>query len=252
MKPLIIANWKMNPDSPGRASALAAKIERAARAHQKKVEIVIAPPFPFLPAVGGAIRIARLGAQDLFWEDKGAYTGEVSGHQLKHLRVAYAIIGHSERRMYFGETDEAVNKKIRSALAEGITPIVCVGERERDGNNIPEIVGKQVEAAFSRVAASVAPGVVVAYEPVWAISTTPGARPDTPESALGARVFIKKILSGLYGRRTADAARIIYGGSVNAENIQGFLREGMMQGALVGGASLRPAEFSSIVEQAGS
>lgn len=247
---LIVANWKMNPDSPGRAATLARRIDAAARAHQKKVETVIAPPFPFLPAIKAVVRIARVGAQDLFWEPKGPYTGEVSGHQLKHLAVEYAIIGHSERRIHFGETDDAVNKKIRSALAEDIVPILCVGERERQGDDIPDMVREQAETAFSGIARFDARRVVVAYEPVWAISTMPGARPDTPESALRARLFIKKILARLYGRRVADAIRVIYGGSVNIRNIRGFLREGMMQGALVGGASLRPAEFAEILRLA--
>ncbi|MDP3770525.1 MAG: triose-phosphate isomerase [Candidatus Sungbacteria bacterium] len=247
IKPLIIANWKMNPDAPGRAVLLANKIERLI-SRTRNVEVVIAPPFPFLLPIAAVLKRAKLGVQNVFWEDTGAYTGEVSSHQLKHLRVEYAIVGHSERRIFLGETDEMIHKKVVALLASGIVPILCVGERERVENHIPEVVGMQIEAALVGVKKGFMKKLVIAYEPIWAISTMPHAKPDTPEQAFRAMVYIRNVVTRLYGRTTSEDIKIIYGGSVKAKNIEGFLRDGHMQGALVGGASLDPNEFSEIVK----
>jgi len=246
IKPLIVANWKMNPDAPGRAALLAHKIERGI-ARVRNVEVVLAPSFPFLLPIAAVVKKAKLGAQNVFWEDAGAYTGEVSWHQLKHLKVGYVIVGHSERRAFLNETDEMINKKVRALLENGMTPILCVGERERIGGDIPEIVGKQIQAALEGVKKNLLKKLVIAYEPIWAISTTPHAHPDSPQSAFRDMMYIRKVVADLSSRAIADAVRVIYGGSVHAKNVEGFLKEGGMQGALVGGASLDAAEFSEIV-----
>lgn len=245
-KLLIIANWKMNPDAPGRAALLANKIERSL-ARVRNVDVVIAPPFPFLLPIAAVIKRAKLGSQNVFWQDCGPYTGEVSWHQLKHIKVDYVIVGHSERKIFLGETDEMIHDKVRILLENNMTPILCVGERERVGDDIPEIVGEQIRAALKGIKKSLLKKLVIAYEPIWAISTMPNARPDTPASAFQAVIYIRKVMSELYGRTMGDEIQIIYGGSVNAKNIKGFLEEGRMQGALVGGASLDAAEFGEIV-----
>lgn len=250
MKPLIVANWKMNPDSPGRAEALAKKIE--SRMSGGKTEVVVAPPYPFLESVRKVLKKARLGAQDVFWADVGPYTGEVSWHQLKHMRVSHVIIGHSERRIHLGESDGVINKKLNAALKGGLTAILCVGERERQEKEISPVVGEQLRAALVGIKKSHLKNLVVAYEPVWAISTMTGARPDTPDNAFRASVYIRKVISDLFGQNTGKNVHIIYGGSVTSRNIAGFLKEGKMQGALVGGASLDPEEFGKVIGLASS
>jgi len=246
MKPLIVANWKANPAALKDAISLARTIERGILPYQN-IEVVIAPPFPFLLAVGKVLKKIRVGAQNTFWEDIGPYTGEVSWRQLKNCGVRYVIIGHSERRIHLGETDEMVNKKVKAVLANNLIPILCIGERERRDKEIPEIVGEQLKNALRGVKRPLVKNLVVAYEPIWAISTMPGARPDSPDDVFRAALFIRKNLADLYGRRSVDSVRIIYGGSVNATNIGFFLSEGKMEGALVGGASLDPQEFIKIV-----
>ena len=247
--PLLIANWKANPDAPGRALLLAQKIERMLPA-SRKAEIVIAPPFPFLPVIGRALKKAKLGAQNVFWEDCGPYTGEVSWCHLRRFGIKYVIVGHSERRIHLGETDEMIAKKMTALLAHGMKPVLCIGERERDEGAIPAIVGEQLRAALSGVKKEWAKNIVIAYEPVWAISTMPDAKPDTPDNAFRATIYIRKILTDRFGRQEAARCRIIYGGSVSPENISSFLREGKMEGALVGGASLKPDVFAEIIRRA--
>lgn len=248
MSKIIIANWKSNPDAPGRAVLLAQKIEKGIPS--RNIEVVVAPPFPYLIPVAKALKKGHLGAQDAFWEDIGPYTGEVSWHHLKHCGVEYVIVGHSERRIYLGETDEMINKKVLALLGRALRPVLCIGEHEREGNEIPPIVGHQLASALKGVKKQHLKNLVVAYEPVWAISTMPGARSDTPDNAFRALVYIRRLLSDLFGRNLADKVRIIYGGSVNSQNISGFLSEGKMEGALVGGASLDPKEFAILLKNA--
>ncbi len=212
--------------------------------------IAIAPPFPFLAVINKVLRKSKLGAQTVSWANKGPYTGEVSGLQLKSMGVKYVILGHSERRSFFAETDELVNKKLLAALNSGLMPVLCVGEKERNGNEIPAIVGEQLKKALAGVKPSRLKNLVVAYEPIWAISTNAGARADSPANAFRASVYLRRLLASLYSRRLAEEVRIIYGGSVNAQNISGFLKEGIKQGALVGGASLNAPEFSQIIKSA--
>lgn len=245
-KNLIVANWKANPATLREAVDLAQKTERAASIH-RNVSVVIAPPFPFLSAVAPVLKRVKLGSQDAFWEDAGPYTGEVSWRQLKRLKVRYVIVGHSERRLLLGETDEMINKKIRALLEHGFTPILCAGEQERADHEMPEAVARQIQAALAGVKKNTLKNLIIAYEPVWAISTTPHSQPDTPENAFSAQIYMRKVLSRLFGRSVAERVRIMYGGSVNAENISSFLRGGHMQGALVGRASMNAEAFGKIV-----
>ena len=247
MKPLIIANWKANPSTAAEAVSLARKIELEI-SKSRNVEVVVAPPFPYLIPVKQALKKSKLGAQDVFWAG-GPYTGEVSPAELKNMGVKYVIVGHSERRIHLGESDELINKKIISLLGDGISPILCVGERENNDDAL-RMVGEQIQKALAGVKKNRLRKLIIAYEPVWAISTTRGSNPDTPDNAFKAMLFIRRKVGGLFGRERADLVRIIYGGSVNSQNIASFLREGRMDGALVGGASLDPQESASLVKNA--
>lgn len=248
-RPIIIANWKVNPATSVEAVLLAQKIERGLIGI-KKIEVVVAPSYPFLIPAAQVLKKAELGAQNVFWEDGGPYTGEVSPEMLKSSGVSYVIIGHSERKIYLGETDEMINKKLNAVLGAGLMPVLCVGEKERNGDGIPAVVGEQLKKALGGVGKNLIKKLIVAYEPVWAVSTTAGAKADTPDDAFRALVFIRKILAGLYGRNAAEDVKIIYGGSVSSANIAGFLKEGKMEGSLVGGASLDAQEFIKIVKVA--
>lgn len=247
-KKIIIANWKTNPATMREAVELARKTEFAVSRH-RGVEVVIAPPFPFLAGVASALKRTKLGAQNAFWEDMGPYTGEVSWRQLKDMKVSHVIVGHSERRLFLGETDEMINKKVRALLEHGFTAVLCVGERERSGGEMPEEAAHQLKSALAGVRKSLLKNLIIAYEPVWAISTMPGSRADTPENAFQANVYIRKVVSGLFGRGIGTSVRVIYGGSVNAQNITSFLTDGRMQGALVGGASLDAEGFSDLLKR---
>lgn len=249
MKKIIIANWKANPDNARHAAVLAAAVERQA-ARYRTLEIVAAPPFPFLAAVGAKLRNARLGSQDIFW-DGGAWTGAVSAAQLKSLGVSHAIIGHSERRMHMGETDAMVQKKLRAALGAGLAAVLCVGERERQDGGMDAAVGDQVGSALQGLSRRHARQLVIAYEPVWAISTAAGnAGADTPDHAFRARLYIEKTIASVFGARGAAGVRVIYGGSVTAENAPAFLRDGRMDGLLVGRASLDAKKIGAVIRSA--
>ncbi len=212
------------------------------------VEVVLCPPFISISALAGALKGSPigLGAQNMYFQEKGAYTGEVSPLMLRGL-CQYVIVGHSERRHYFGEADELINKKLRAALAWGLKPILCVGERleEREKGQAQAVVERQLRGALVGVADP--DGLVVAYEPVWAIGT---GRAATPADAQATMAFLRRILGECCGGSTAQALRLLYGGSVTKENVAPFLKEPDIDGALVGGASLRAEEFLGIVEQA--
>lgn len=205
--------------------------------------LIICPPFPFLEEVGATIRKAKLGAQDLFWGEGGAYTGEVSADELKDIGVEYVIIGHSERRQNLGETDEMVAKKIAAALKAGLKPILCVGETraERDAGKTGSVVQRELETGLF-LTKNQKSSIVVAYEPIWAIGT---GTPDTPESMLEMVEFIKNVLNP---QSRALTFSVIYGGSVTSKNAESFFRHKEINGALVGGASLKGEEIKKIVE----
>lgn len=249
-RPFIAGNWKMNK-TPEEAKALAAEL-KGALGGVSNADVALCPTFVCLHAVREAIQGSKLalGAQNIHWEKSGAYTGEISGTMLKACGVEYAIIGHSERRQYFGETDETVNKRLKAALAAGLKPIVCVGETlgERESGVMEKVVKRQVEGALQGFTAAELATLTIAYEPVWAIGT---GKTATPEQAQEVHAFIRKLLREKLGAGMADACRIQYGGSVNAENAKTLLGQPDIDGALVGGASLKTADFTKIVQAAG-
>lgn len=244
MRKLVIANWKMNPPTLKKARELARKISIGVSS-VRGVETIIAPPFVYIDALS-KIKGVKLGAQDAFWEKKGAYTGEISAPMLKNLGVKYIIVGHSERRHFLGETDEMVARKTRLALEEKLTPVVCVGEHSRTDNSFHAFVKNQLLASLQSVPRREADGLVVVYEPVWAISSKGGAA-DDPKDILEMAIFVRKILHDAFGKKQASQIRVLYGGSVDGDNAEELAKQSGVDGFLVGGASLRPKEFVRIV-----
>ena len=247
-KTIIAGNWKMNGSAsmiPDWVSQLRADLHPG-----KEEEVVLCVPFPLIPAMtaaasGSAIRV---GAQDVSSHDSGAYTGEVSAAMLKDLGTAYCIIGHSERRAYHAESDALVNEKLHALLKNGIAPILCVGEslEQRDAGDTLKVVSTQVRAAFEGVDAAAARGVVIAYEPIWAIGT---GRTATSDQAQEVCSFIREFLAEkIYDWDTSKAMSILYGGSMNAANAADLLAQLDIDGGLIGGASLKYADFSTIVK----
>jgi len=246
-KPCIAGNWKMYK-TVGQATQLAQGIKKALVGFEA-ADIVLCPPYTDLGAVYNIIADTdiHLGAQDLFWEKEGAYTGEISPIMLKDCGCEYVIIGHSERRKYFFETDETVNKKIKTALGVGLIPICCVGETldEREGSKTIEVIQRQLEGCFGGLQHEDMLGVIIAYEPVWAIGTGKNA---TPAQAEEVHKFIRSWIEKKYSFGVADTIRILYGGSVKAANAKELMNEENVDGALVGGASLEIASFADIVK----
>lgn len=246
---IVAGNWKMNKTVPEAVEL--ARAVRDALADESTVDVVLCPPFVDLVPVHEQIKGTNigLGAQNLFWEEKGAYTGEISAAMLLSAGCQYVIIGHSERRQYFGETDETVNKRLRRALAAGLTPIVCVGEKleERQAGRTKEVVEGQVRGAFSGLSGEEVSRTVIAYEPVWAIGTGVNA---TPEQAQEVHEFLRELIGDLAGKQIAEGLRIQYGGSVTPENAGDLMSQPDVDGALVGGASLDAERFVKIVKAA--
>jgi len=248
MRRIIVAgNWKMN--NSVRESVSLIRELGAALDDVKGREVVVSPPFTSLYEVAKEIagKKIRLAAQDLFWEESGAYTGEISGPMLKDAGCEFVIIGHSERRQFFGETDESVNKKNKAALKHNLTPIVCIGERleEREKGKTFEIIEKQVRAGFDGFGASEMKKIVIAYEPVWAIGT---GKTATPEQANEVHLFVRNLLGTLFGKEISESLPILYGGSVKPDNIKGLMEQSEIDGALVGGASLDAKGFLKIIK----
>jgi triosephosphate isomerase len=247
--PIIAGNWKMYK-TEDEALQLVSDLKQRLR-DVTGVKIVIFPPFTALSSVKRALENSSilLGAQNMHWEEKGAFTGEVSPTMLLTAGCRYVIIGHSERRMYFFETDQSVNLKVKSALKFNLSPIICVGEKleEREANKTEEVVEIQVEGAFKDLRAQQAEKTVIAYEPVWAIGT---GRTATPEQANEVHIFIRKLLSSQFGKDCAEKINILYGGSVKPENSMELLEMSDIDGALVGGASLDAGAFERIVRSA--
>jgi triosephosphate isomerase len=235
----------MNTDAAA-ARALVEGIKASGASEAKGVEKVLCPPFVYLPVVSEVAQgtALQVGAQDLHWEEKGAFTGEISATMLKDF-ATHVIIGHSERRQFFGETDESVNKKLAAALGAGLTPIVCVGETgtERNAGQMEEVLTRQVKGALSDI--TLPEGAVIAYEPVWAIGTGVAATADDANAAIA---FIRAQVAALQGDATAQAIRILYGGSVTAANIAELVAQPEIDGGLVGGASLVAESFAQMVQ----
>ncbi len=247
--PVVAGNWKMHKAS-GEAEDLARGIVDAVDGIAR-VEVVVCPVFTVLERVRKKLAgsSVKLGAQNLHWENEGAFTGEISAGMLLTCGCEYVILGHSERRTYFGETDTTVNQRLRAALGVRLKPIVCVGETidERRSGSTERVVRRQVTAAFGNVPASEAAGCVVAYEPVWAIGTGLTA---TPEQAESVHTSIRRVLRGLFNDTVSRAVRIQYGGSVKPENAADLFSRPDIDGGLIGGASLEPDTFASIVRAA--
>jgi triosephosphate isomerase (TIM) len=243
-RPCIAGNWKMYK-TQAQAEALASDVRNGAT---PDVDVVIAPPFTALSTVAGVLKggLVGLAAQNMHSEVEGAYTGEVSPAMLRDAGCTHVILGHSERRQLFGETDEGVAKKAQAAFAHGLTPIVCVGETlaERESARTMEVVERQAERALRGLTADQVAVMLVAYEPVWAIGT---GRTATPEQAQEVHAFIRRHVSGSHGAPAADALRILYGGSVKPDNIGALMAQSDVDGALVGGASLEAFGFLKIV-----
>lgn len=238
-------NWKMYKTAAQTSEFFSQFAPAVAGA--KHCEVVICAPFVNLPAAVEAARATSIGigAQDVFWLKEGAYTGEVSAPMLAAIGCKWVIVGHSERRQYFGETDETVLKKAVAALEEGLTPIVCVGERleERDAGDTEAVLTRQFQGGIQGLDAQQFARIVIAYEPVWAIGT---GKTATPEIAQAVHAFLRSLMESHYGK-AADTCRILYGGSVKPDNVKGLMAQPDIDGALVGGASLVPASFASIV-----
>jgi triosephosphate isomerase len=250
-RPIVAANWKMHKTHLEAIQAVQKLSYLLDADDAERVEVVICPPFTALRSIETLLKSDRLpyglGAQDVHWEEQGAFTGEVSPGMLQALDVAYVIVGHSERREHFGETDESVNRKVRAVLNHGMTPILCVGEtlQERDTGGTEDKVVRQVRAALESVSEEDAARLVLAYEPIWAIGTGRNAEPADAGQVIG---LIRETVISRYSKAVADAVRIQYGGSVKAGNIRDFMAHPEIDGALVGGASLDPEEFALIVK----
>ncbi len=246
---IIVGNWKMNPRTVKEAGKLFGEVAKGV-SRVKKTDIVICAPFIFLEELA-EIRTSKvkLGAQDAFPGDTGAFTGEVSADMLYELGVRYVILGHSERRA-FGESNNDVNKKIKSALAYGLWPILCVGESDRDHNHgYFSLVKMQLEKCLAGISKNSVGKIIIAYEPVWAISTTPDRRDATADDSREMTIFIRKILSDKFGKN-AGSMRILYGGSVNEKDASEFLENGGVDGLLAGKSSLNAKKFLEIINTA--
>ncbi|HVE77027.1 MAG TPA: triose-phosphate isomerase [Actinomycetota bacterium] len=247
-KPVIAANWKMNKTHVEAILFVEALRNLVDAEHLDKVEVVICPPFTAIRSVQTAIDSDGLGfglgAQDLHWEESGAYTGEVSAQMLRKLHVGYAIVGHSERRQHFGETNETVNKKVKAALAADVVPIVCVGEslEEREAGDTESKVKTQIAEGLEGIKGDRLEATIVAYEPIWAIGTGKNASPEDAQETIAA---IRSAISSL-DKKVAAKVRIQYGGSVKSSNIAELMAQPDIDGALVGGASLDAGEFAGI------
>lgn len=251
-RPLVAGNWKMYK-TPGEAAVLAQDLEDFITKDWRDVDVVLCPPFTDLKSVSVVIELdhvsMELGAQNVYWESEGAYTGEIAPRMLVDLNVTYCIVGHSERREYFGETSDDVNKKVHALYGAGITPIMCCGEslETREAGETDGFVREQVRVGLAGLTDEQARTIVVAYEPIWAIGT---GKTPTPEMANDVCRAIRATIGAMYGQPAAIAARILYGGSVKAENAKFFFGEPDIDGALVGGAALVAESFAGIVNAA--
>ncbi|MEO2032720.1 MAG: triose-phosphate isomerase [Planctomycetaceae bacterium] len=247
---LVAGNWKMNTDQAS-GSTLATALASAASAKHDAVDVLVCPPFPYLSAIGSATRGSRiqLGAQDVYFEASGAFTGEVSVAMLKDVGCSYVIVGHSERRHVMGESDDTINKKVRAGIDGGLQVILCIGEllSERESGQTENVLDRQLAGGLSGISEQEAGDLVIAYEPVWAIGTGVTATTDQAESA---HAYIRKWVAERYNSAFADRLRILYGGSVKADNAEKLMQEPNVDGALVGGASLKADSFVPIIDAA--
>ena len=244
-KPIIAGNWKMNK-TPSEARELVSALIPLVK--DAKCDVVVCTPAVDFAAVSEVIKGTniKLGAENMHWKESGAYTGELSAAMLKESGVEYVILGHSERRQYFGETDATVNQRVLAAVKAGLTPIICVGEKkeEREAGYTNALVTYQTQIALSGLTADEVKNVVIAYEPVWAIGTGLTATDEQANETIGA---IRKAIERQYGKEVSDAVRIQYGGSMNPKNVKGLMAQPEIDGGLIGGASLKAPDFSQVV-----
>jgi triosephosphate isomerase len=247
-RPLLTGNWKMHGTRAETESLLSALTDALGSVDPAEREIVVAPPFSVLETAARLLTDTpiRLAAQNLHWEPRGAFTGEVSGPMLKEAGCSYVILGHSERRQYFAETDESVARKVGAAQRDGLLPIVCVGEslEERESGATLAVISRQIRGALHNQDPAALADLVIAYEPIWAIGT---GRSATPDQAQEVHAAIRATLSSLANLATADAIRLLYGGSVKPDNVDALMAQTDIDGALVGGASLQADSFARIV-----
>ena len=247
-RPIIAGNWKMN-NTPAQTKELINEMKPLVAG--ASCEVVLCVPFVDIAAAVEAAKGSdiKIGAENIHWAESGAFTGEISGDMLKAAGAEYVIIGHSERRQYFGETDDTVNARLKAAIAAGLTPIVCVGEtlEQREKNITVETVAMQTKIAFRDISAADAKNTVIAYEPVWAIGTGKTATDEQADEVNGA---IRNVIAEIYGKDVADSIVIQYGGSMNAKNAEGLLAKEHIDGGLIGGASLKAQDFAVIVNAA--
>ena len=246
-KYVIAGNWKMN-NTPAQTKELINEMKPLVAG--ASCEVVLCVPFVDIAAVEAAKGSdIKIGAENIHWAESGAFTGEISGDMLKAAGAEYVIIGHSERRQYFGETDDTVNARLKAAIAAGLTPIVCVGEtlEQREKNITVETVAMQTKIAFRDISTADAKNTVIAYEPVWAIGTGKTATDEQADEVNGA---IRNVIAEIYGKDVADSIVIQYGGSMNAKNAEGLLAKEHIDGGLIGGASLKAQDFAVIVNAA--
>jgi len=250
-KPFVAGNWKMNTDSHSSVELVERIASGFVETAGKSVTVAVCPPFVYLQAVAKALGSSGIavGAQDMYFESEGAFTGEISVSMLKDVGCLYCLCGHSERRHVIGETDELINKKIAAAIAGGLLPILCVGEllEEREASQTNEVVTRQVKEGLAGLSAEKMQAVTVAYEPVWAIGTGLTA---TPEQAQEVHDFIRKLLGQMYDAEIAEEIRILYGGSVKPGNAAELMSQKDIDGSLVGGASMKADDFLAIIKAA--
>lgn len=256
MKPLIVANWKMNPISRKQAEHLFESVRKEISGIQN-VEVVLCPPFVYLDFISKkASKDIKLGGQNIFGDRQGPYTGEISPQMLKDIGCDYVILGHSERKKNFQETNEIINKKIKAALKSRLKIILCVGEESRNSFNkdgrwtgeVDLILKEQVLQCLDNIDESQMANIIIAYEPIWAISTVENGRAATPNDALSASLLIRKTAHQKYNEKIARSLRILYGGSVDSKNTVDFMNENGIDGVLVGGASINASEFARLVK----
>ncbi len=248
-KPIVAGNWKMHNNTIETRTLIQQIIKNGKNLGQN-CEVIIAPPFTSIACAAKEVKDSaiQLGAQNLFWEDKGAFTGEISGPMLKEIGCSHVIIGHSERRQYFGETDETVNKRIGSAIRNGLIPIFCLGETlaERETGQAFIVLKRQLVKGLESLKVENPVDFVMAYEPVWAIGT---GKTASPEQAQEVHAFVRGELALLWGDKFAAKTRILYGGSVKAANSKNLIGQPDIDGGLIGGASLNAEDFLGIIEQ---
>jgi triosephosphate isomerase len=250
MKKLVIANWKMNPETLEQARLLVLGLEHRMNSIHQHVDTVICAPTLFIPPLTHYAHLLKIGVQNVAWADTGAYTGEVSAGQLKPWEVEYVILGHSERRVYFGETDAVVNLKIQMALKHKLHPVVCLGgEKGAKKSDMPRLVAKQFISVTKDLTKDQIQKIIFVYEPIWAISTMKNSKPATGEHAAELIEHIQNLLAKKMSKERAAVMRILYGGTVNRYNVSEFARYPIIDGALVGGASLELENFWEVIKE---